>query len=954
MKTFIKPLVAIFATFVLGVSFMVGVESTDNDAIEDKLIENNLLETNKQLAEPVIDEPSFVFHYRRDDAKYSTWGIHLWNDVTGEGTEWTVPEMFNNNDVDSYGAWIVLPISTFGADELGYINYIIHQGDTKDPGGDWKFTFADFTADSNGAHHIYLYQGISQQFATAQDALAPKIVSASFKDESTIAVSTTKKGNSYEILENETTIVASGTPNGATFEIDTFSDDFAPSVSNAYTLKFKVDDPNNGNAEVTIRKNVDIFNLFSTQAFEDEFTYDGELGAIYSNAKTDFAVWSPTAQSIKLRIYNSGTPTAISSTLGDDTIHSEVDMTKGTKGEWTASVSGDLEGKYYVYVITNALFTGKEVVDPYAKSAGINGKRGMIVDFSKTNPEGWEDVTVPTFSETETVIYETHVSDITSDPSWTGDENNRKKFLGLIEEGTSYTSGEKTVTTGFDHIKELGVNAIHLLPMFDHDNDEVTTSFNWGYNPLNYNVIEGSYSSNAYDGYQRIKEFKQVTKHMNENGIKVIMDVVYNHVSSLDASNFNILVPGYYYRYDSNGNVGNGSGCGNETASERAMFSKFIQDSTNFWLEEYKLGGFRFDLMGLHDTSTMQKVHDNLKEIEPNSIVYGEPWTAGTTPATDAGVELAVQSNISKMTGVAAFNDQLRNSAKGGYGVDRGWVTGASGVGEEMTRQLVNNLKGNVNNGALNVYSNPSQIVSYVTSHDNYTLHDQFKTFAEDHEESYEMMNTQAQAFALTAQGIGFVHAGEELMRSKVNSDGTLNENSYEAGYEVNKIDYSRKITYAKLFDEYKTMIDLKTKFDGLQYSTIEEVNEHMSVTFGDTNEFDKNTWIKSEIKTDETDLLILYTGLQKGAQFTDLDGYTVLMDSSETFEDGVKTTDSFILPTSSVLIAYKNANPIGGDEPANDNMALIIGLSIGAGVVLVGGIATGAIIFSKKKKLTA
>ncbi len=254
----------------------------------------------------------------------------------------------------------------------------------------------------------------------------------------------------------------------------------------------------------------------------------------------------------------------------------------------------DLEGKYYTYVVTNPLFNKKEIVDPYAKLTGVNGLREMVVDFSKTNPIGWNNSKMNEYSRTELTVYETHVADVTSSETWNGSKENSKKYAGMYESGTTYTENNVTVKTGFDHIKDLGVNAVQLLPIFDQANDELATddkAFNWGYNPLNYNSLEGIYSLNPHDGYAKIREFKELVKAHNDAGINIIMDVVYNHVNGAANSNFDVLMPEYYFRYDGNGKYSNGSGCGNETASEHSMMRKFIIDSTEFWATEYHLGG---------------------------------------------------------------------------------------------------------------------------------------------------------------------------------------------------------------------------------------------------------------------------------------------------------------------------------------------------------------------------
>ena len=406
------------------------------------------------------------------------------------------------------------------------------------------------------------------------------------------------------------------------------------------------------------------------------------------------------------------------------------------------------------------------------------------------------------------MVYETHVSDITSSKTWKGSEANRYKFLGLIEENTTYTQDNTTVKTGFDHIKELGVNAVQLLPIFDQANDETSMTFNWGYNPLNYNVLEGSYSSDPYDGYARIKEFKQVVQAFNEAGINVIMDVVYNHTSGLVGSNFDVLMPGYYYRYTNDGVASNGSGCGNETASEMPMYSRFMKDSTAFLASEYKLGGYRFDLMGLHDLDTMNELVSNLKTVNENIVVYGEPWTSGTTTLSSS--KQSVQANGNKYEGFGQFNDQMRDALiKGGLSSDEqvGWVTSNSAGTASDVSKIIAGVKGITQAGVS--ITDPDKTVNYVTCHDNYTLYD--RIHAAGVSENVDKMATLANAVVLTSQGTAFILAGEEILRSKQGD-----KNSYESGYEINELDYSRKITYQDVFNNYKDLINFKITKDAV------------------------------------------------------------------------------------------------------------------------------------------
>ena len=370
--------------------------------------------------------------------------------------------------------------------------------------------------------------------------------------------------------------------------------------------------------------------IYGSSAFEEAYGYDGDdLGAIAKENSTSFRLWAPIATKVTLNLYATGTPEAYG---GIDKPKETVSMIKSIKGTLQITFPSNLHGTYYTYSVTNGSTTN-EVVDPYAKSAGVNGLRGMVIDFSKINPD---DFTYNTranniSSPTDAIIYELHVRDLTSHSSWTGPEEYRGKFLGLTVEGTTYEG----VTTGLDHIKELGVTHVQLLPIFDFgviDEANPKKDFNWGYMPINFNIPEGSYSTDPYDGVSRVVELKQATTALNKNNIGVIMDVVYNHTGQSADSNFNLILPGYYYRMNDDGSFSNGSGTGNETASERYMMRKFMVDSVTFWATEYNLSGFRFDLMGLHDTETMNEIVTALKAIDENILIYGEPWTGGDTP----------------------------------------------------------------------------------------------------------------------------------------------------------------------------------------------------------------------------------------------------------------------------------------------------------------------------------
>ena len=662
---------------------------------------------------PTYDEDTLQIHYHRDDMTYDGWDAWLW-------TEGKDGAAYSFNGFDEFGAISAIPLeSTFSAD-VDEIFFIIRQGGddwtAKDYDSDQSFLLSNFVKDENNIYHVYIVSGWAGTYESADVISTANITRAAFFDAKTVVVNANLDFTEVKVYEDDELLTTAtlDKPNNVRRVTLPENAEFSS------TYKVVVTFENGDVKESEVDKNA----LFKTDEFDAEYTYTGDdLGATYTKEKTTFKVWAPGSTSLKVRIYNSGTPTSVDPEKGDDDIYIESEMTLGEKGVYTALINGDLNGKYYTYVVSNSKYTEKEVVDPYAKSAGVNGERGMILDFDTTDPEGWNEITPLDYKKTELVVYETHVADVTSSETWTGNEANRLLFNGMAEEGTTYTENGKTVKTGFDHIKELGVNAVQIIPLFDQANDEVNKSFNWGYNPLNYNVVEGSYSSDPYDGAVRVKEFKELVMKYNQAGISIIMDVVYNHMNSLDQSSFNYLVPGYYFRYNANGTASNGSGCGNDTASEMPMFRKFMIDSTEFWASEYKLGGFRFDLMGLHDIETMNQLVDNLQTINPNIVVYGEPWTAASTAVSGSTI-LAGQANMSQYDGYGAFNDKIRDGV-------RGSVFDASGTGW-ATRDTVSSLNySDVLDGLLGktgaISSDPNKTVNYVSAHDNNTLFDKLQ-----------------------------------------------------------------------------------------------------------------------------------------------------------------------------------------------------------------------------------
>ncbi len=750
---------------------------------------------------PKLSEDSVQIHYQRSDNTYSGWALWLWDP---DGQDDSAEDFFNYQD--DYGVIAAYPLSKFGSLSGGRLGLIVKtKGSwTKDgTEADRFIVFSEYKKDENNVYHIYLAGGDENMYKTPDKIISDAINSADFNSETSIRINCSNPIESYKAFEDGKQIAEGSGAGRSIFSID------IPEKAD-FAKKYSVEVVFRG-SNTKLSTEVSVRGLYGTDAFNDLYYYDGELGAIYTKNETTFRVWSPVSSRILVRIYENGTPVSVSKEKGSDA-YEEYEMAKGEKGVFEFEKAGDMEGKYYTYVVYNAEHPdGAEIVDPYAKSAGISGLRGMIVDFAKTDPDGWNKVKYQTTDRKALTVWEMHIADITSSKTWTGTEANRTKYLGVTERGTTYTEGGKTVKTGFDHILELGVNAVQLQPIFDQANNETSYVFNWGYNPLNYNVLEGMYSSDPYDGYARIKEFKQMVADFASEGISVIMDVVYNHVNGADGSNFDVLMPGYYFRYKRDGTLSNGSGCGNETASENAMMRKFIIDSVKFWTKEYKLGGFRFDLMGLHDIPTMDQVAAEARKINPDIVIYGEPWTGGgTTLAEDLQ---GIQKNANSFSGYGQFNDQMRDALiKGGLNAKEatGWVTGTVFTNPDINA-ITNGING-ITAGAAYKIEDVDKTVNYVTCHDNYTLYDRCKAAGITDEDTIKKMCVLANSVVFTSDGTAFMLSGEEMLRTKGGDS-----NSYQSPDPVNSLDYSLKIKNADVFEVYKALVAFKQSTKAIQ-----------------------------------------------------------------------------------------------------------------------------------------
>lgn len=549
---------------------------------------------------------------------------------------------------------------------------------------------------------------------------------------------------------------------------------------------------------------------YDTLEFEENYTYPGrDLGAFWSESKTVFRVWAPTAQEVSLLLYREGRG---GEPLARQQMHPDV------KGTWVAQRVGNLKGLYYTYLVT-VDGVAREACDPYARAVGVNGERAMVLDLAGTDPEGWEEDHDPFTGKgiTDAVLYELHLRDLSMHRS--SHIRNKGKFLGLTETGRKTRGGHPT---GLDHIKDLGVTHIHLMPVFDFgytDEAAFHPQFNWGYDPVNFNVPEGSYASSPFDGSCRVREMKKMVKAIHDAGLSVVMDVVYNHVYDAGSFCFNKIVPGYFSRIDENGHYSNGSCCGNDTASERSMVRKYIVDSVNYWADEYHIDGFRFDLMGLLDIVTVNEIVRTLRARHPKAIFYAEGWHMNTQPVKP-GVELAVQGNSAKMPGFSFFSDTLRDLLRGSIFDSRapGFVSGAICDKGQLNACFM---------GMPYWASQPEQCVNYVSCHDNNTLFDRLAIISP--EASFETrvrQNCLAAAFAFLSQGVPFLQAGEEMLRSKPKGRGRFDENSYRSPDRVNALRWENldRPEYQEVYQYYRGLLAFRKAHEGLRQPKRETV----------------------------------------------------------------------------------------------------------------------------------
>ena len=632
--------------------------------------------------------------------------------------------------------------------------------------------------------------------------------------------------------------------------------------------------------------------IFDSPEFIDNYTYSGnDLGPVVSGTATTFKVWAPTASKVVLNLFTAG---------NGGEAYETVEMVLGEQGVWSHTQENCGHGSYYTYTVTTAVGT-QETTDPYAKSAGVNGDRSMVIDLALTNPADWNtDSVVELKSYTDAVIWEIHVRDFSN----TIDSSQYKgKYLAFTERGLVNEHG---ISVGVDYLLTLGITHVHLLPVYDYatvDEANPDAAFNWGYDPKNYNVPEGSYSTDPFHGEVRVMEFKQMVQALHEAGIGVIMDVVYNHTYTANSS-FNKIVPYYYYRFNADGSNMSASGCGNDTASERYMYGKFMVDSVAYWAEEYHLDGFRFDLMGLHDLETMAEVEKAVHAINPNAIIYGEGWTMGQT--IDGSLQ-ANQSNISGIApsegaagAVAVFNDTIRDGLKGSVFdvLSKGYINGSPAANYSKVRF---GMDGGMSSGATWRVAGAA-VINYMSAHDNNTLWDKLAMANADATvEERLAMNRLGAAIVMVSKGTPFWQAGEEMLRSKPKADGTFDENSYASSDAINNIRWDVLVPGS---DEYEMMRYYQGLIAMRQTYEIFRGAEDVKITF---TKLDGSAMAALYESQDGAKALVLINPTNNSLPYT-LDGsWNLVADSTRAGADVLETQSGTISINACGILVYVN-----------------------------------------------
>lgn len=734
-----------------------------------------------------------IIHYKEQSGNTKDWNLWLWGEnANGKSYEFT--------GEDEFGKYAKINID----DDYDRVGFIIRTNEWEKDGGDrWIENIKD------GRAEVWILSGDEKVYNSkpSSDLSIQKATIDSFNE---ITVTTNVP---FHIKERNIEIEGIKIKDISPYDIN--SGDITNKVKIITEQKIDLKQTYKVKIENVADTNTEIGKVIRNEEFDKLFYYSGnDLGNIYTPQHTKFRVWAPTASEAKLVTYKKW----------NDKIGTEINMQQGEKGTWKAELKGNQKGLYYTYKVKIG-DKWTEAVDPYAHAASVNGDKGAIVDIEETNPKKWKANKKPKFKNPEdAIIYELHVRDLSIQPE--SGIKQKGKYLGVTEKGTR---GPEGVKTGLDHMKDLGVTHVQLLPIFDYAsvNEENLNEpqYNWGYDPKNFNVPEGSYSTNPYEPTVRITELKQMIQTLHDNNLRVVMDVVYNHMYNAAESNFHKLVPGYYYRYNEDGTFANGTGVGNDTASERKMMRKFMVDSVTYWAKEYNLDGFRFDLMGIHDYETMNEIRNAVNQIDPSIILHGEGWDLNTPLAAELK---ANQKNAEKMKGIAHFNDNIRDGLKGSVFEEKenGFVNGKDNMEDRIKKGITAGIYYDTNSST---YKDPEQVLTYVEAHDNHTLWDKLElTNPDDSEEVRKQMHKLSSSILLTSQGIPFLHAGQEFMRTKYGD-----HNSYKSPDSINQMDWLRRAAFNNEVEYMKGLIDLRKKYSAFRMTSAEQIKKH--IAFMDT-----------------------------------------------------------------------------------------------------------------------
>ncbi len=730
-----------------------------------------------------------IIHYKEKLGNTKDWNLWLW----GENANGTSYEFTGE---DEFGKYAKIKIDG----DYNRVGFIVRTNEWEKDGGDrWIENIKD------GRAEVWILSGDEKVYNSkpSSDLSIQKATIDSFHE---ITVTTNVP---FHIKEKKIEIEGIKIKNITPYDIN--SGDITNKVKIITEQKIDLKQTYKVKIENLADTNTEIGKVIRSEEFDNLFYYSGnDLGNTYTPQHTKFRLWAPTASEAKLVTYKNW----------NDKIGAEINMQQGEKGTWTAELKGNQKGLFYTYKVKIG-DKWTEAVDPYVRAASVNGDKGAVVNLEETNPKKWKANKKPKFKNPEdAIIYELHVRDLSIQPE--SGIKQKGKYLGVTEKGTK---GPEGVKTGLDHIKDLGVTHVQFLPIFDYAsvNEETLNEpqYNWGYDPKNFNVPEGSYSTNPYEPTVRITELKQMVQTLHDNNLRVVMDVVYNHMYNAAESNFHKLVPGYYYRYNEDGTFANGTGVGNDTASERKMMRKFMIDSVTYWAKEYNLDGFRFDLMGIHDYETMNEIRKAVNQIDPSIILHGEGWDLNTPLAAELK---ANQKNAEKMKGIAHFNDNIRDGLKGSVFEEKenGFINGKENMEDRIKKGITAGIDYDTNSST---YQDPEQVLTYVEAHDNHTLWDKLElTNPGDSDEVRTQMHKLSSSILLTSQGIPFLHAGQEFMRTKYGD-----HNSYKSPDSINQMDWLRRATFNNEVDYMKGLIELRKKYSAFRMTSAEQIKTHVS-----------------------------------------------------------------------------------------------------------------------------